>query len=522
MTRSLLLAAALAVGLTGCDFAALESSADNFKIILGIESHATVVGGLVVDAATGETVDAPVTVTYTSDTAGAVVDGFGDPIDGETVEGGGFNFAIANDLAPSAGREVRVAVHVQAEGYLPQRRVIALADTGAYDLTVELLSPERPPAGAETTSGTAAASSESGTQEAVTVSTDDDASDDGQASASVTVPAGTVFTDDAGQPVSGDVEVRLTSVDPAGPAAAALPDEDPGSARLGLVSLSARVGGRSVAPRDGLPTTIRFAAGARNPQTGRPIAPGDRVQIKRYDAEAGAWVWVAEATVDAAASGRVANASARTADGGSSATFDADGTSEYSASVEASNETLTVTVERNGTTGSIPVTVETTSGPYRATLGAGVSSVSIEVPAGSKTGVYATVRGERVSAANAASCTSCVITLEAPPEPIAITLTPECPNAAHRAYLSDVPSMTVYARRSGTQEAWFAIDGGAQLVEAADGSIDRIEISTTSLDRGARYDGKTTYLGETYEASYDVPASGAIEEVIEVPGDICQ
>ena len=154
-----LLALLLALPLSSCDFSAAEGAFDDFNVILGIEAQSTVVGGLVVDAATGDVVEGAIAISYGSDTPGAIVDGFGEHVAAETIEGGAFNFAIAEEHRPTAARPVEVEVRVEAPGYLPQRRVLALADSGAYDLSVRMLAPDRPAEGAETAAGAAQASS---------------------------------------------------------------------------------------------------------------------------------------------------------------------------------------------------------------------------------------------------------------------------------------------------------------------------------------------------------------------------
>lgn len=541
MHRVLLLVPALALGLAACDFAAVETAVDDFNIILGIESQSTVVAGLLVDAATGDLVEAPVTLTYAPSAPGAVVDGFGDPIDGATVEGGVFNFAISDAVAPSPSRGVQVAVTVHAEGYLPQRRTIALADTGAYSLRVRLFSPEHPPAGTAVQSGTTSASASAGTQAPVTVTADPAT---GGSSATVTVPEGTTFRNASGQPVGGDVEVRVMSFTPGSEAFEALPDPDaPGVVQLGAAAISIRAGSRPAAPASGsaIEATLRFRSGVVHPATGRPLAEGDRVDLTALDPASGMWISVGEGTLRRADASRprAAGEATRSAsvenlevvfdgsDIGAVDCFDADGdpycSTYLAASVESDTEQIEVTVQRNGNTGAVPITITTANGTEEGQIAAGASSVTLEVAVGtSRTDVYATLRGMAVPAADPTTCNPCSISLPAPPEPVQITLRPVCAQPGQQVYVTDMPTFTLSARAEGTSEWFSAANHAAEITRRDDGSLASIHASSTDLRPGVTYDIRSSYLDETYEHVYTVPANGVIDETFEVPSSLCQ
>ena len=511
MTR-FLFALALTLGLTACDLAAVGTAVDDFNIILGIDSQSTVVGGLVVDAATGDLVEGAVAVTFAPSVPGAVVDGFGDPVAGVTVEGGAFNFAVSDDVMPSDASPVRVAVTVRAPGYLAQRRVIALADTGSYGMTVSLLSPSRPPSGSGSGSASGSSDGGAGTAAPVTASA---TSDDG-GSATAEVAQGTVFTDAGGQPLSGALEVEVTTVSPGTPAFEAVPALDDGHAAVAAFQVSASAGGRSAASAGtAVAVSVTVPAGVLDPATGRPFVPGDRVDAVAFDADAGEWVPAGTGVVVAAGgNGRRSGTTIK----GSTSRMSAP--HAYSRSGVASQR-VTVRVERNGNEGALTARAVTASNTVEGVISAGRSEVVLEVPAGAERRETGVVLHGTFYAAAPADCVDCVVSLPASSGPVRVTVTPTCADPSERVYVDDMPTYTVSAREHGSAR-WFGVTGRDAVSHRDDGSLESLSMETTALRPGASYDTRTTYLDDTYEGTYDVPASGDISEALEAPNSMCQ
>ena len=526
MIRSLFLLV-LALGLAACDFAAVGDSVDDFRLILGLEAQSTVVGGLVVDAATGDLVEAPVRVTYEAP-PGLVVDGFGDPIAEETVEGGAFNFAIANDRAPAPGRAVSVTVRVEAEGFLPQRRVVALADTGAYDVTLRMLAPERPPEGAETGTGGTGTGSGGATEEDVTVSSggttttgggseggsDGGGSDGGGTTTSATVVQGTVFTDENGDPLTGAVTVSVTDIDPGSAAFEAAPELDGGDVAVAAFLVTVRAGGQEAAAAsgDGIRVSVALPTGAVDPATGGPFVAGETVEALAFDAEAGAWQPARPGTVVATAGGGLA-IEGRFVTVGDVVAFVREAVPMVS---------VTVRVDRNGNEGPVRAQVAAQGASASQTIPEGQTSATFEIPANAaRTKTGASFGGRFTSAADPTACTDCQVVLPPPPPDILIVQVPECPSASQRVYVTNLPAYTTSAREHGETE-WFSVGGSPRLVHAADGSVERIEVVTNALRVGVTYDIKVAYLGLSQQATYTVPPGGVIEGTFEAPAAICQ
>lgn len=513
MYRTLALAFGLALSLTACDLTDVESAIDDFNIILGIESPATVIGGLVLDASTGELVEGPVSVSYASSVPGAVVDGFGDPVDGANIERGTFTFAISDASMPSAEAPVRVAMTVRAEGYLPQRRVVALADSGAYSVTVSMLSPARPPSGAGSGSGSGSAAGGSGTTTPVNASAQ---SDDG-GSTSADVGQGTVFSDASGQPLEGDLEVEVTTVSPGTPAFASIPALEDGMAAIAAFQISATAGGQA-ATSAGTPVevSVTLPVGAVDPATGQPFVPGDRVDAITFDADAGVWVPAGSGVVVAPDG---ATRRSGTTIKGSTSTMGSP--TAYSRS-NVATETITVSVERNGNTGALAVQAVTSSGTIDGQISAGQTSTTLEVSAAAeRRSVGVSLNGQFYEASSPETCTNCRVSLpSASSGPVTVTITPSCSDPEKSVYADDMPSYSISAREAGG--SWFGVGGSESIQRGPGGTLESLTYETTSLRRGASYDVRISYLDETEEFSTDIPESGEINESIEVPNNMCQ
>jgi hypothetical protein len=113
---------------TGCDFGAAGDAFDDFDVIIGLEPINTVINGIVVDASTGELVDAR--LTFTGPDANVVIDAYSDPVDEVDAEGGTVTFGIANGVSPSVSNPVELTVLVQADGYFDRERSLVITEEG--------------------------------------------------------------------------------------------------------------------------------------------------------------------------------------------------------------------------------------------------------------------------------------------------------------------------------------------------------------------------------------------------------
>ena len=481
--KRLLLCCGAALALGACDLTAFDEALDDFRVILSIESQSTVVGGLVVDARTGDLVEAPVELVYAASVDGAavdgaVVDGFGDPIGGETVEGGAFNFAVSDDVAPGPGREVEVEVTATADGYEPTTELVVLADTGSYSVTLQLERPPRPPPDgpppASTdpviATGTVRASGAAGTDGRFVL----EATPRGAGPTTVTFERGSVLEGDGG-PLSGAVEVELRAFSPV--RSRVLSPRLPDGVVVAGFQVSAATPSRAAVSG---PARVRLVLedGALDPDTGRPFEVGDTVEAYAYDPASRSWLEAGTATV-----------AERLADGAVAleGVYERLGLFTVLARRDPPTVAVTVRVERNGNGG--PVGIDARGVGYRtaATVPDGETSVTLELPANPRrTRLRASHNGRRYTPPDPTTCLDCRVSLIPPSRPVTVTLTPACPSRGERVYIDNLPTFTLSVREQGTND-WFSVGDVDRVNRRADGSLESVVIVAEGLLIGITY-----------------------------------
>ncbi len=519
MKTSHLLLFLAALSVSACDFQAADEALGDFNIILGIEQQRTTIGVNLIDAGTGDFVSVPVTVTYPDGRGDLLVNAFGDPIgDTDKVDDGLFNFNVNNNRSLSQSDPATFVVRLEADGYLPQRREITVTDTGFVGVTVEMLSPARPPVGVVVQQQPAASDASGQTTQPTTVSASNTSSSDGSGSATVTIPQGTTLQDASGAALTGAIEFEVSSIDPNSDAVATLPD-DGNSVRLGAVSLRATVGGKQAASGN-KQTEVAFqiAESAVNPETGNPFAPGDVIALRRYDEAAGSWVDAGTATVGAGKQTRSVTASV-TAFG-----LYAPVTRSVLASILAPMQTVTVTVDRNGNEEAFEIAVAG-SGYARSqavSSGSGVAHATfLGLPMGDRRYARAVFNGVVYAAADQQTCTDCRITLPAPVPPVTIEIAPTCAVSGRQVFIDSLPSFTVSVREQGTSQ-WVGLGKVTEIVRRANGSLEQIVKVTRAMRSGVTYDVRAAYLEETFRDTYAVASDGSLSESFQVSAGLCK
>lgn len=509
MTRRLILLTLGAVLTLGaCDLAAFDDALDDFRVILSIEAQSTVVGGLVIDARTGNLVEAPVELTYSASVPGAVVDGFGDPIEGETVESGAFNFAISNATAPRPDREVEVAITATAQGYEPTTEMIALADTGSYSVIVRLTRPAGPPPVSRDPAiamGTVRASGASGTDRRFAL----EATPLDAGPTTVVIESGGVLEDDGGNPLSGEVEVELKAYSPT--RSAILRRRLANAVVVAGFTVSASTPSRAAV--DGpFRVTVTLGPGALDPETGHPFQVGDEISAFAYDEIAREWLEAGTATViSSAASGTVLEGA-----------HERLGLFTIYARRDPPTVGVTVRVQRNGNDGRVRVDARGVGYRVLATIPDGETSETLDLPANPRrTSLRASHNGRTYTPENPTTCLDCAVSLVPPSQPLKVVYTLECASPSQRVYVDNLPTVTISVREQGTRE-WFSVGSVDRINRRDDGSLESVEVTAEGLFIGITYDVIARYLNETQQSTFTVPESLVIEETIQAPAALCQ
>ncbi len=502
------------LGLSACDTSGLEDAFENFVLEFNVEDQNTVIGAAIVDAKTGEFVTAQNVTVRVTDPAltGLLTNAFGFALESNDIDvrDGQFNISIDNDIVPSEANPVLIPIQIDAQGYLPQRRVIALTDTGLVGRTIKLVSPSAPPAGVAVKSATINQS----TPTAVTADPDGDA-----APTTVTVPAGAQLQDENGTTLAGQAEVQVTVFDPTANSFDEVPESDAPAGQqdvaFNVTNIRASVGDDQASQVSGDPQ-IEFSIpdGVINPNTGQPVAAGDVVTLARFDEEAGNWVDEGSLTVAAGKNGTVVVGR-----------FQFVGFYCVYVRVQVPAQDITITVNRNGNTGALRAAAYAYGFSADRTIGANSSSTTLKVPASGtryRTGVF--FRNNFISAANQGTCTNCTVDLPQAAPTVTVTLRPVCANSSEGVYFTNVPPFTVSVRRQGGTN-WFQLSKKPTIVRdpnsATPDAITALTLTTQLLRPNTTYDVRGRYLNQSYNAVFAVTGT-TVNEDFDAPSSVCQ
>lgn len=207
----------LGVSLVGCDFSDLNQAAEDFGIVVELDSIHTTSTVLVTDAKSNELTTEDVKVTFGGPTGDQVIDIYSDPLSERTVSSGVLNFGISNSVDPSENAPAKVNLRLEADGYVTTHRTVTIDREGKSEFSVEMIRKDDPPEGVEMeTNNEGQASQDGAVQESYEVKA---RSENTSSGASMQVPEGTVFRDADGNPLTGELTTEVTYYDPLDPEA---------------------------------------------------------------------------------------------------------------------------------------------------------------------------------------------------------------------------------------------------------------------------------------------------------------
>ncbi len=505
------------LGLSACDTSGLEDAFEDFVLEFNVESQKTVIGAALVDSKTGDIVSGDnVTVRVTDNAiAGLLTNPFGFALNSNEIDvrDGQFNISIDNSVVPTEANPILIPIQIDAPGYLQQRRVIALTDTGLVGRSIKLISPSAPPAGV-------AVQSTNVSQNTTTTVTADPEGD--AAPTTVTIPAGAQILDEKGVVLTEQAEVQISVFDPTADSFDDVPETDAPAGQqdvaFNVTNIRATAGDNPASQVSGNPQ-VEFSIpdGIINPNTGQPVAAGDVVTLARFDEEAGNWVNVEDLTVAAGKNGTVVVGR-----------WQFVGFYCVYVRVQVPAQDITITVNRNGNTGSISALVQAYGYSESKTIGANATTTTLKVPASGtryRTGVF--FRNRFVPAADQTTCTNCTVDLPQASPAVTITLRPVCANPTEKVYLTNLPPYTIIARRQGVAGAqWFSLNQQPTIVRegsasATPSAIAAVTLSTQLLRPNTTYEVRGRYLTQVFQTTFAVNGT-AVNETFEAPDSVCQ
>jgi hypothetical protein len=519
----------------GCDFNAAQEAFDNLAIILELDEIETTASGQLLDARTGELINARATVSFAGPNAADVVDTFNDPIDFMEASGGLASFGLRNDLTPTEASPADLTVLVEAPGYLPgvaKLRVTEDATDNGFTVRMMRRSPSDAPAGTTTRrQDTGSASQGGATSETIQVQVSDNSSG---ADASVTIPAGSVLETATGRALSGQLTTSMTYFNNnERDALLALPSgytETASGQKLTLgfalnVTVSdpdgnvAATFGGSGKRQSGSSLTVDVT-GLADPATGEEVEAGDKLRLLFWNGTtSGAWRDVTGTeevdVVDDGAGGLEVSFTLPTAGGFYAFGFPVP--TGIGCDVAG-----TFTVNGNGRTGSFTATLIGNGNAYEKTInlptGTGTRNFADVFPeaSGVDAASYAlTIRKGATSISDVAvNICSGTPSLTLPPVPtsatdVRIEVVPECDDPGtsnvETANVTTIPTLTIFYRPSGSPSGTPWVNGGNPQWERNSENpsewkyIERGYLDLDQVETGIDYDFFTTFDGDRYE-----------------------
>lgn len=231
MKRSrLLLITLIFVGTVSCDLSVLKDAIDNFVPVIALEPITTTGVIQLIDAATGELISVPTTVSFSQPNGGQVIDMYSDPMSSISISNGFVNFGISNNLIPSESNSISVLMTFTAAGYQVKTQRIHLNSTGSNPFVVFLIQLNNPPEGVVfQTQSKGTISPTSGTSGNVLLEPSGMPGPPGtnySIGANLNIPSGIILKDANGTPLSGQLTAKMEYYDTSVPMAfEGLPEE---------------------------------------------------------------------------------------------------------------------------------------------------------------------------------------------------------------------------------------------------------------------------------------------------------
>lgn len=295
--------------ISSCD---IKNPAEGLEVRIKNITRTTYITVKFVDAATGELVTSDVNINFTGDAKGKVITSSNTPVSSLTAKQGIASFSLADDLVPSAQSPIKLNLVCKSTGYLNSSKPLKVYESGTTNFQVVLTNTTNTPSGVVSQSqGFGSANGSGGTASDINISVKENNTG---ANAAIKVPAGTQLLDGNGNPLTGDIETRLTYFNPIdesstnafpGGFSVDVKDSDGqmrngGFVTAGFVAVDMTVGGTDVEgfSGSGLSIAMEIPQGTNNPEKGRDVQVGDVIPLWSYDEDAGEWKFEKNVTVE--------------------------------------------------------------------------------------------------------------------------------------------------------------------------------------------------------------------------------
>ena len=292
--------------LTSCD---IKNPVDGIELRVKTVARTNVVSFSIYDAATQNLIQSnTATVTFEGVNADKVISLTNQPITNLTTTTGIANFAVADNVIPTPEKPLKLTAVVTVDGYVSSSAKIFITSPGASAHSISLANYSAPPVGVASKETSGLTNSSTGATTSIVANSG--VENNTGASATITIPAGTILKDKNGTALSGEVKTRVTYFNPKdeeslnsfpGGFAVEAGGASGSFVTAGFTAIDMSAGGTKVENFGSrVDVEIDIPSNLLNSETGNNLAPGDKIPLWSYDEETGLWTKELEVTVPSA------------------------------------------------------------------------------------------------------------------------------------------------------------------------------------------------------------------------------
>lgn len=211
MKKFILLSSIFVLILTGIFFIScdIQNPMDKFTLTVELPEESQV-SLLLYDAAASELIQETVHVTITGDDADKAMDVAYEPTKNMETSIGVTSFLVNSNYFPTSDDPISYNLIIESDNYVSTSKIVTLVSSGSLTQNIYLVRLDNPPAGVGVQQNTDGSSDASGaTTSEIIVETS--ASDDVQSQ--VTIPAGTILTNESGDALKGKLTTTVSCYD---------------------------------------------------------------------------------------------------------------------------------------------------------------------------------------------------------------------------------------------------------------------------------------------------------------------
>ncbi len=215
--KKLILTSIAFITIIACDTSVLENAVDNFGIVIGLDPVNTSATVIITDAKTNEIINASVQVDFKGVNSNNIIDTFSEPVENIKTSNGILNFGLKNTIVPSEQNSTEVTVKLTAPGYKELEKTLSISELGNSSYTVSMIKLSNLPEGIsiQNNNNIVTTANDGKINDNVKISvTNLDTDDNLETGVNLEFTKGTIFEDQNGNSLTGDLSFNTTYYNP--------------------------------------------------------------------------------------------------------------------------------------------------------------------------------------------------------------------------------------------------------------------------------------------------------------------